>query len=382
MTNFVSWSCDPLCVARAVTHPSLEQNGSYSNVPASPFLSSASPARRGSAFTPSSPKVGKYGGRDDDSYALQASAATPRLGTQFASNRGRKSEAPPASLPTPAGLRWTTSKGHARRPSAIARLQAALDPRGVVVMTPGRLAGLVVLIFLAGYISSFLPSIYADSPSSSPTMRPTSDFHASLHSMHEGAAERQYSTKGRADSVQDAHFDPGWRRAAAEAGGFRPKRRQGPARMRPEDADEISEYVEPRRPATRQEEPETSRDPHASKPRDKQFQRLKKMAAAKAQNARVGDTAPADLAAREAAARSEQDRVITEGGSGKQRRLRKPSGSLAEFAAEVAAERKQAVDGQDRAERGADDGYAVPKRRLRPQQEYVAHEELESELDA
>jgi hypothetical protein len=34
-------------------------------------------------------------------------------------------------------------------------------------------------------------------------MRPTSDFHASLHSMHEGAAERQYSTKGRADSVQD-----------------------------------------------------------------------------------------------------------------------------------------------------------------------------------
>ena len=106
------------------------------------------------------------------------------------------------------------------------------------------------------------------------------------------------------------------------------------------------------------------------------------MAAAKAQNARVGDTAPADLAAREAAARSEQDRVITEGGSGKQRRLRKPSGSLAEFAAEVAAERKQAVDGQDRAERGADDGYAVPKWRLRPQQEYVAHEELESELDA
>lgn len=182
--------------------------------------------------------------------------------------------------------------------------------------------------------------------------------------------------------MQDAHFDPGWRRAAAEAGGFRPKRRQGPARMRPEDADEISEYVEPRRPATRQEEPETSRDPHASKPRDKQFQRLKKMAAAKAQNARVGDTAPADLAAREAAARSEQDRVITEGGSGKQRRLRKPSGSLAEFAAEVAAERKQAVDGQDRAERGADDGYAVPKWRLRPQQEYVAHEELESELDA
>ena len=351
-------------------------------MPASPFLSSASPARRGSAFTPFSPKVGKGGGHDDDSYALQASAATPRLGTQYASNRGRKSEAAPVSLPTPAGLRWTTSKGHTRRPSAVARLQAALDPRGVVVMTPGRLAGLVVLIFLAGYISSFLPSIYADSPSSSPTMRPTSDNRASLHNMHGEDVERQYSMRGRADSGQDAHLEPGWREGAAQAGRFKPKRRQGPARMRPEDTDEVSDVVEHRRPAARQEEPEAGRDPHASKPRDKQFQRLKKMAAAKAQNARVGDTAPADSAAREAAARSEQDRVITEGGAGKQRRVRKPSGSLAEFAAEVAAERKQGVNGQDRAERGADDGYAIPKRRLRPQQEYVAHEELESELDA
>ncbi|GAA5980181.1 hypothetical protein JCM10908_001564 [Rhodotorula pacifica] len=359
----------------------------HANVPASPFLSSASPARRGSAFTPYSPSLGKGGADAHDSYAVQASAATPRLGTQFASNRGRKSEAPPVALPIPAGLRWTDSKGHSRRPSAISRLQTAMDPRAVV-MTPGRLAGLVVLIFLAGYISSFLPSIYADSPASSPSLRVKSEITMPVHTADEDEeVQRRYYGKGQAGSVQAqaaANLESGWRKAAAEAGNTKPNRRQGPARMRYEDVDELSgahEYPQPR--ARYVQEPEPKRpDPHASKPRDKQFQRLKKMAAAKAQDARVGEAAPADIAARQAAARNEQDRVITEGGAGKQRRLRKPSGSLAEFAAEVAAEKEQAEGNRARQEYDAYGDPIPPRRRLRPQQEYDLHEELEQELDA
>lgn len=323
---------------------------------------------------------------DDDSYALQASAATPRLGTQFASNRGRKSEAPPASLPTPAGLRWTTAKGHARRPSAIARLQTALDPRAVV-MTPGRLAGLVVIIFLAGYISSFLPAVFSGAPTSSSTTDPKTEVHLPHYPGRERYADQQYAEGGQPDSAQHApaYLEPGWRKAAAEAGKLKPNRRQGPARMRPEETDELSGALEPRRAATRDDEPGAPRpDPHASKPqRDKQFQRMKKMAAAKAQNARVGDSAPADSAAWQAAARSEQDRVITEGTAGKQRRLRKPSGSLAEFAAEMAAEKEQASGHQvDRAGHGAYGDDVVPKRRLGPQQEHHRRDSVETEFDA
>ncbi|GAA5864589.1 hypothetical protein JCM3774_005176 [Rhodotorula dairenensis] len=249
-------------------------------------------------------------------------------------------------------------------------------------MTPGRLAGLVVVIFLAGYISSFLPSVFSDAPASTPGLK--RDANLPTYPIHGFEGEQHYAGRGRPDSPPQgapAYLEPGLRKAAGEAGKPKPNRRKGPARMRAEETDELSAAVEARRAVTRPGEPEAARsDPHASKPqRDKQFQRVKKMAAAKAQNARIGDSAPADSAAW---ARSEQDRVITEGGASKQRRLRKPSGSLAEFAAEMAAEKEQAIGTQQNHADHVAYGDIVPKRRLsQAQQEDGLHEDLGTEFD-
>lgn len=339
-----------------------------------------------SPFSPVSPKTG-FHHDGDDGVALQASAASPRLGANFASNRGRKSEAAGLASPKPSSLRWTSGKKEEqlRRSSAVTRFQTALDPRNVA-WTPARLAGLVFLIFVAGYTAARASSYGSSSQNS---LHKNGNY-GRVAAHYQPLPSRVTTPERRiADDFAQpppVHLAPGWQKDADEAGAARPLRRQGPARLRPLGDDEVGEekfaQADPRQQvighAADDDDPgSVRRDSHASKARDKQFQRLRKVAAAKAQNARVAEARPAEMEARQAAMRNEQDPVITEAGVGKQRKLRRPpSGTLEEFAQEVAAERRLAEN------RGS--GHAVKhergaKRRLPWRDD--DERELEEEID-
>ncbi|GAA6011685.1 hypothetical protein JCM8202_004116 [Rhodotorula sphaerocarpa] len=308
--------------------------------------------------------------------AIQTSAS-PRLGTHFAANRGRKQDVVAPASPQP-GLRWKTGgrkPSLSRRPSTgAANLLAALDLRSVA-MTPKRFAGLVFLIFLAGYSCARM----SRSPPDLEPVRP-GDGYRPMAAKYEPLTVREVAPAPHRYIAEDPDLEapPARPKAAGQAGGGRKGsgRRQGPARMAGDysDGEDGEEFapVDPRRQVIggSEEDPAARRpEHHAAKARDKQFQRLKKVAAAKAQNARVAEAKPEDLAAR-AARDAQQDPVIREESAGKQRKVKRPpSGTLAEFAAEVKAVRGQA------------EKEPVGRRRVDGRGRRMASEEHERELE-
>ncbi|BGP12848.1 hypothetical protein JCM10213_005220 [Rhodosporidiobolus nylandii] len=277
-------------------------------------------------------------------------------------------------LPPPSSHRSRTSYAYAhhRRTSTATLLRLAVARQGIV-LTPSKALTLFLIVFSATWLAWFLPGPLSiirphgssSSSSTAPYSHPSSPVypHNNLpHPSNMGDAKQQAkawseafayrippqqhvvpASEGASPSATSATGDLLRAHPELLANRGRPARRR-PLRLQKDVAvDELVEPLPPRaRPADDESFDEASRSPRAPLQRQPgRTNRMKKVAVAKGQNARVGKHAPADSSAQQAAARAEQERVIREESSTGRRKLRNPKGVVA--AADAAGNEEAAL---------------------------------------
>ncbi|GAA5899934.1 hypothetical protein JCM6882_007006 [Rhodosporidiobolus microsporus] len=278
-------------------------------------------------------------------------------------------------LPPPSSHRRRPSHAYAhhRRTSTATLLRLAAARQGII-LTPSKAFTLFLIFLSATWLASYLPSPLAlffprhGALSHSPVhyVIPTYVHNNMPSSSHIGdAAQRRawqesfpyrippqqhvVPTNEAADPTVSS-LDGDVMRAHPEllANQGRPARRR-PLRMQQADNREsIADAAPPppparARPTVDDSFDDASRSPrrpaHNEKGRQAQLNRMKKVAVAKGQNARVGRIVPIDSSQQQAAARADQERVIVDtGSSAGRRKLHNPKGLEAAYAAAAAEE--------------------------------------------
>ncbi|GAA6035198.1 hypothetical protein JCM8097_006415 [Rhodosporidiobolus ruineniae] len=285
-------------------------------------------------------------------------------------------------LPPPSGHRSRPSRAYARhRRTSTATLLRLAAARQGIILTPSKAITLFLIIFSATYLASFLPG-----PLSYILPRPRHAVQPVAYANPSSVVYVHNNVPHRGSQIGDT----AQRRAWAESFPFRipPQQHVVPVKDIPDAAEpqassldgdimrehpellqnqhrpaqrrplrlpkeKVAAVVPPPRPSADDSFDDASRSPRQAaqgKGRTAQLQRMKKIAAAKGQNARVGKHVPIDSSEQQAAARAEQERVIVDDGSSTgRRRLRNAKGVEAAVAAAVQERRAaQLAAGQGR----------------------------------